>query len=66
MNCEQCQGTRWYTPPSQRGTVHSYRCDACCEHKGGRWLLKENYGEDNGKWCCIDGCGKVWDTEDGE
>lgn len=61
--CKKCADTGWHTPSGQRGTVHSYRCDACCKHEGERWQLKDHYGEDNGKWCCRAGCGKTWDTE---
>lgn len=25
------------------------------------WLLKDNYGDQNGKWCCKAGCGTTWD-----
>lgn len=59
--CSKCNGTRCYTPPNQRGTVHSQVCDACCKHEGEPWLLEEHYGDDNGKLCCKAGCGKVWD-----
>jgi hypothetical protein len=61
--CPKCDGTTWYTPPNQRGTVHSYKCDACCKHDKGRWLLEEIFGEDNGKWGCMIGCGTLWESE---
>lgn len=66
QKCSKCQGTGWYVPPNQRGTVHGYKCDACCKHEGERWQLKEHFGEDNGKWCCRAGCGKTWETEKDE
>lgn len=62
-NCPNCNGTGWFTPPDQRGTIHSYRCTSCCPHDKGRWLLSKHYGKDNGKWCCLGGCGKTWDKE---
>jgi hypothetical protein len=36
---------------------HSSPCPDCCKHDKGFWLLKERYGEANGRWCCKSGCG---------
>lgn len=66
MKCTKCNDTGWYRPPHQRGTVHDYKCDACCTHDKGYWMLKEMYGENNGKWCCMAGCGKIWSKLDEE
>lgn len=63
MTCPQCNDTKWYTPEGQIGTIHSYHCHACCTHDKGKWLLEKHYGKDNGKWCCLNGCGKMWETE---
>jgi hypothetical protein len=60
--CQKCQGSGWYQY-STVGTPHSKPCEVCCKHAKGRWLLKEHYGEDNGKWCCLDGCGTMWEKE---
>jgi hypothetical protein len=62
--CEQCGGSGWYTPPDQRGTIHGYKCPACCKHELGRERLNEFYGKHNGKWVCVAGCGKLWKHPD--
>lgn len=60
-NCPKCKGSGWFAYDHNHMTV----CNACCPHDGGRWLLKEYYGDKNGKWCCLLGCGHTADTKDG-
>jgi hypothetical protein len=57
--CQKCNGTGWY----QYDHNHSTVCNACCLHGEGWWMLKEHYGKDNGKWCCLAGCGKTVDEK---
>jgi hypothetical protein len=52
-DCPKCQGKGWYAYDEN----HGKRCECCCLHNQGWWLLREHYGADNGKWCCIAGCG---------
>jgi len=33
-------------------------CDACCKHDQGWWALYNHYGEHNGQFSCLAGCGK--------
>jgi hypothetical protein len=54
-NCPKCGGTGWHSYDRNHSTV----CNACCPHDQGWWLLREHYGENNGKWCCRRGCGKM-------
>jgi hypothetical protein len=54
-DCPRCKGTGWYAYDHNHSTV----CNLCCTHHEGWWLLKEHYGENNGKWCCCAGCGKA-------
>lgn len=56
INCKKCSGTGWYQYTNY-GTPHSTVCHECCDHTGGFWLLEKHYGENNGKLCCIAGCG---------
>lgn len=58
QDCLKCGGTGAYQYTT-RGTPHFTICDLCCKHDMGWWLLQEHYGEDNGKWCCLAGCGKT-------
>jgi hypothetical protein len=58
--CKKCKGTGWYMSDWNHSTV----CDECCPHDKGYWLLEENYGEDNGKLCCLAGCGKTKEVGD--
>lgn len=51
--CKKCSGTGWF----KYDHTHSMVCGECCKHDKGSWLLKEHYGKDNGKWCCLAGCG---------
>lgn len=54
-DCSRCKGVGSY----QYDDIHSKPCEQCCEHNNGWWELKEHYGEDNGKLCCLSGCGFV-------
>lgn len=53
LPCPKCNDTSWYHYDSN----HAKKCEACCKHGQGWWLLKDHYGADNGKWCCRAGCG---------
>lgn len=56
--CDACLDTRWIRYDSN----HRRRCDMCCLHGSGVWLLEESYGADNGRWCCKAGCGETWES----
>ena len=60
--CPKCRGAGVYVYTTH-GTPHSTVCDLCCPHDAGWWLLQKYYGENNGKWCCRGGCGKVIEKE---
>lgn len=53
IQCEKCKDTGWF----KYDRNHSSKCDECCKHDMGWWLLKDHYGDDNGKLCCLAGCG---------
>lgn len=53
MTCSKCNDTGWF----QYDHNHSQPCYVCCKHDKGFWQLLKHYGEDNGKWCCLAGCG---------
>ena len=55
MKCLKCKDTGWYMYDHNHGKV----CEECCPCDEGWFELKEYYGEDNGKMCCVRGCGKV-------
>ena len=57
-DCPRCGGTGKYVYTTH-GTPHSTICNLCCLHDRGWWMLTEGYGENNGKWCCKAGCGKI-------
>lgn len=61
-DCPECNGTGMYQY-STRGTPHFTVCKLCCKHDRGWWRLDDFYGEDNGKWCCRAGCGKMLTDE---
>jgi len=63
-DCPKCHGAGSYQY-STHGTPHFTICNLCCKHDRGFWKLVEHYGNDNGKWCCIAGCGFLKDTEHG-
>ena len=60
-NCLKCKGTGQYMYDHNHGTI----CDLCCKHDKGRWHLQEHYGAKNGKWCCLAGCGMLWEEREG-
>lgn len=55
IHCNKCNGAGWVRYDEWHLTV----CDECCTHSNGWWLLENHYGEDNGKLCCLSGCGKT-------
>jgi hypothetical protein len=57
--CLKCNGTGWYKYDHNHGKP----CEVCCLHDKGFWLLKEHYGNDNGKLCCLKGCGYTKEAE---
>lgn len=57
--CPKCNDTGWY--PYDHN--HSSICDQCCSHDEGYFELIEHYGEKNGMWCCINGCGHLLTKE---
>ena len=61
--CPKCQGNLWYRY-STHGTPHFTKCDLCCAHDKGWWLLEKNYGKNNGKLCCKAGCGLTKENTD--
>ena len=52
-DCPKCLGTGVF----QYDHNHSTICNLCCKHNMGWWMLLEHYGNRNGKWCCLAGCG---------
>lgn len=54
-SCPKCNGTGSYSYDENHGKI----CEVCCPHDQGWWLLQEHYGNDNGKLCCLRGCGTV-------
>lgn len=57
--CKWCNDTGWM----QYDHNHSQICPHCCKHRTGLWVLSEWHGKDKGgKFCCLTGCGKIWDT----
>lgn len=53
--CFRCYGKGWYAYDHNHGKP----CEVCCAHDKGWWKLEEHYGENNGKWACLAGCGEV-------
>lgn len=59
-DCPKCKGTgKWKYDEN-----HSTICDLCCKHNFGFHMLKEHYGQHNGHWCCLAGCGYVVPSSD--
>lgn len=57
-DCPKCHGTGKFLYDHNHGTI----CDLCCTHNMGWWQLGEGHGKENeGKWCCGAGCGKILD-----
>ncbi len=61
-DCTKCQGTGMY----QYDDNHSTVCNECCPHNKGYWLLEEHYGDNNGRWCCLVGCGHLLNEKIGK
>ena len=59
--CPKCAGTGWY----HYSHNHSKPCEVCCQHDKGYWQLHEHYGDKNGKWACLAGCGNVRNEQHG-
>lgn len=59
MICKKCNGIGSYSYDDNHGKI----CEVCCKHNGGSWLLEKHYGKDNGKWCCLLGCGYTQDKK---
>lgn len=53
--CKKCGGTGFYMYDENHRTV----CDECCAHPDGWCKMEKSYGNDNGKYACKKGCGKV-------
>jgi len=54
-DCPKCHGIGFYIHDHNHSTI----CDLCCDHDKGWWYLKKYYGKNNGKMCCLSGCGKT-------
>lgn len=52
-DCPRCKGTGQFMYDHNHATI----CPDCCKHDLGWWKLEKFYGTDNGKWCCLAGCG---------
>ena len=57
-DCPKCCGKGVYKLDGRHLAV----CDLCCKHNQGWWLLEGAYGNDNGRWACKAGCGRIVDT----
>ena len=56
MTCPTCHGTGVHAYDDH----HAKPCADCCRHSQGVWQLTEHYGDLNGRWCCLAGCGSTW------
>ena len=56
MTCPTCHGTGVHAYDDH----HAKPCADCCRHSQGVWQLTEHYGDLNGRWCCLAGCGFTW------
>ena len=54
-DCPKCHGTGSFMYDHNHGTI----CNLCCKHDQGYWQLLEYYGDRNGMWCCLAGCGHL-------
>ena len=54
--CPTCHGTGVHAYDDH----HAKPCADCCRHSQGVWQLTEHYGDLNGRWCCLAGCGFTW------
>jgi hypothetical protein len=57
--CEKCKGAGQYMYDEN----HIKPCEVCCTHSEGWWKLEDNYGDDNGKYACKNGCGTLVEKE---
>lgn len=57
MLCKKCNNTGYY----MYDEIHSTACPDCCKHAKGYWMLLDHYGVNNGKMCCLAGCGHMVD-----
>lgn len=55
VSCLKCNKKGYYMYDND----HIKPCEECCNHNIGSWKLEEHYGKDNGKYCCLKGCGYV-------
>lgn len=56
LDCPKCHGTGQWRYDDTHYTV----CNLCCKHNMGYWQLKRGYyGKNDGKWCCMAGCGQI-------
>lgn len=55
--CPRCGGTGRYAYDHN----HTKPCEVCCAHDKGWWLMQNDYGENNGRWACMAGCGEIVD-----
>jgi hypothetical protein len=56
--CAVCSDTGWYKYDHN----HSKKCDACCKHNSGGWLLTDvtaGYKPGFDTYACADGCGTI-------
>lgn len=61
MTCKYCSGTGWMKYDHN----HSQVCPHCCKHDTGVWKLSWEHGKHkDGKYCCLTGCGKIWDSKE--
>jgi hypothetical protein len=60
LNCVLCSGRGYYSYDENHGKF----CENCCLHNKGFWLLKEHYGKNNGRYCCLAGCGFTIDKDE--
>ena len=54
-DCPKCHGSGTFMYDKEHSTI----CNECCKHTLGWWELVEHYGKNNGKMCCLAGCGFV-------
>lgn len=54
-SCPKCHGAGHFKYDHNHSTI----CNVCCKHDMGWSQLLEHYGEKNGMWCCMAGCGTV-------
>lgn len=57
--CNKCYGRGWYMYDENHGA----RCDACCTHSKGWFKLKDHHSDNNGKFCCVEGCGTLTNSD---